>query len=160
MGWRRSRLHLLGPFRPIPCRDGHSRRLLHFPAEAVAHADTEFATESGVAECVLIRLVEEIGRAEIGGNAASELIRGRQVEAGVTGRVVESEAKKVAVGALAGKIAGKNYTQAAPVGESGERARIDGTTNQTIAGKLRRIENVGGSNHQAIVIRVVTADAK
>ena len=49
-------------------------------AEAVGHAEANFAAECRIAEGVLIGLVEEVGGAEISGDAMGELVRGGEVE--------------------------------------------------------------------------------
>src|SRR5579863_99610 len=83
----------------------NGRDILLAAAEGVADAGAHIAAKSGVAESVLIALVEEIGGAGVELYAAGELVVGGEVEAGVAGIACEAEAEEVAIGADAGEVA-------------------------------------------------------
>src|SRR5882762_1438869 len=133
-----------------------TKKYLIVAAEAVVHTDPQFAAEGWIAESVLVRAVEEIGGAEISGNATSDLIGGGEIDAGVAGRVRQSQEEKIAVGALAREVPGEREADASPGSKSGKRTGMDWAARQAIARKLGEIERIGGDLNQAVVIGVVT----
>src|SRR5258708_51696 len=145
-----------------PCREGAQhvallrRKSLVPAAKAVVHAGAHVAAESGVAQSILIMLVEEISGAGVKRNAVANVVVGGDVEAGVAGIAGEAESEKIRVGANAGEIAAYCYAEAAIGGVQSERAGIDGTPGQVVSGKLRKIESVGGGEDAAVVIGVVS----
>src|SRR6266478_9766716 len=60
-------------------------RHLVLTAEAVVHADADVAGERGIANDILILLIEEIGDAGVDGYAAEQIEAGREVEPAIAG---------------------------------------------------------------------------
>ena len=74
-------------------------------AEGVAHSRAHIAAKRGVTESVLILLVEEICGAGVKRYAVAYAVAAGQIEARIAGISFEAEAKEIAVGADASKIA-------------------------------------------------------
>src|SRR5258708_16544035 len=91
-------------------------------AETEVHAGAHVAAESGVAQSILIMLVEEISGAGVKRNAVANVVVGGDVEAGVAGIAGEAESEKIRVGANAGEIAAYCYAEAAVGGVIRDRA--------------------------------------
>src|SRR6266849_147566 len=124
-------------------------------AEAIAHAQAKVAAERGVADGVLILLVEEVGDAAVEGEAAGEVVAGREVEAGIAGIAGDAEPQEVAVGAPARKVASEIEIEAAIAGVEPEVAGVDRAAQEMIAGLLD-VRRVGdGFEHTRIVERII-----
>src|SRR5579864_6540868 len=92
-----------------------------FAGEAVVQAYTDIAAQGGVADGVLVGVVEEVGGAGVERDAASNGVAGGNVEARVTGIAGQAEKEKITVGARTAEIAGEGERELAKRGEQGER---------------------------------------
>ncbi len=97
-------------------------------------------------------LVEEIGNAAGEGNATTDEITGREIEARVTRIVSQAEAKKIAVSADAGEVPGEIQIPVAIGGVEDEAARVDGAAKKMIAGHLDEIESIGRFQDARVVM--------
>src|SRR6266849_2939204 len=124
-------------------------------AEAIAHAQAIVAAQRGVADRVLIFLVEEVGDAAVEGEAAGEGVAGREVEAGIAGIAGDAEPQEVAVGAPARKVASEIEIEAAIAGAEPEVAGVDRAAKEMIAGLLDGRSAEDRLEHARIVEGVV-----
>src|SRR5271157_1611471 len=98
--------------------------------ELVAKAEAVIAAQGGIAEGVLILLVEEVGGAGGESEAARDVVIGREIEPGVARIARKAEAQEIAVGALPGEVAGEGSVEAAEGPGKGDGAGIGRTPRQ------------------------------
>ena len=136
--------------------------MLILAAEAVVHANAHIAAECGIAERVLIQPIEKIGGPGIDRDAASEVVTGGEIETGVAGISceIESDKKKVTIGAHAGKIAGKIHIEAPKRSVQRERSGIGRPADETITRNQRGIKRAWRNQDTTVVMSIIAADGK
>src|SRR5271170_1438971 len=139
------------------------------PAASVADAGTHVAALRGIADRVLLLLVEEICGTSVERDAVANSVAAGQIEAGVSGVVedtrtdanrpggsVELCAKKIAVGAHSGEIAAECDAEAAIGGIQGERTGVHGAPQEVVARRFRHVKGIGRLEYPAVVVGVIS----